>query len=99
MQTEANSSQAIVEDRFRQAAREGKTLFCAWLTINSPLLLNPIGEAGWDCILIDQQHGLGGHDAMVGCLTAAKAAGLSALVRVADNDVGLIGRALDAGAQ
>jgi 4-hydroxy-2-oxoheptanedioate aldolase len=36
---------------------------------------------------------------MVGCLTAAKAAGLPALVRVADNDVGLIGRALDAGAQ
>jgi 4-hydroxy-2-oxoheptanedioate aldolase len=49
--------------------------------------------------LIDQQHGLGGHDAMVGCLTAAKAVGLPGLVRVADNDPGLIGRALDAGAQ
>jgi 4-hydroxy-2-oxoheptanedioate aldolase len=36
---------------------------------------------------------------MVGCLTAAKAAGLPAVVRVADNDSGLIGRALDAGAQ
>src|SRR5262245_46320429 len=99
MQIEPDSSQPPVEDRFRQAAREGKTLFCAWLTINSPLLLDAIRAAGWDCILIDQQHGLGGHDAMVGCLTAAKAAGLPALVRIADNDVGLIGRALDAGAQ
>src|SRR5262249_41661282 len=99
MQVKLNSSHLVVEDRFRQASREGKTLFCAWLTINSPLLLNPIGEAGWDCILIDQQHGLGGHDAMVGCLTAAEAGGCSALVRVADKDVGLIGRALDAGAQ
>jgi 4-hydroxy-2-oxoheptanedioate aldolase len=61
--------------------------------------MDSIGDAGWDCILIDQQHGLGGHDAMVGCLTAAKAAGLPALVRVADNDQGLIGRALDGGAQ
>jgi 4-hydroxy-2-oxoheptanedioate aldolase len=61
--------------------------------------MDSIGDAGWDCILIDQQHGLGGHDAMVGCLTAAKAVGLPALVRVADNDQGLIGRALDGGAQ
>jgi 4-hydroxy-2-oxoheptanedioate aldolase len=61
--------------------------------------MDSISDAGWDCILIDQQHGLGGHDAMVGCLTAAKAAGLPALVRVADNDQGLIGRALDGGAQ
>jgi 4-hydroxy-2-oxoheptanedioate aldolase len=61
--------------------------------------MDSIKEAGWDCILIDQQHGLGGHDAMVACLTAAKAARLSTLVRVAENDPGLIGRALDAGAQ
>ncbi len=33
------------------------------------------------------------------CLTAAKAAGVPALVRVAQLDTGLIGRALDAGAQ
>lgn len=89
----------VAEDRFRQSAREGRTLFCAWLMVNSPLLIDSIAEAGWDFILIDQQHGLGGHDAMIGCLTAAKAAGMPALVRVADNDPGLIGRALDAGAQ
>ena len=99
MQIEPDSSEPLVEDRFRQSARDGCTLFCAWLTINSPLLIDSIGDAGWDCILIDQQHGLGGHDAMVGCLPAAKAAGMPALVRVADNDPGLIGRALDAGAQ
>ena len=99
MKIAPNQGQPLTNDRFRDAARDRKTLFCAWLAINSPLLLDAIGEAGWDCILIDQQHGLGGHDAMVGCLTAAKAAGLPALVRVADNDPGLIGRALDAGAQ
>jgi len=99
MQINPNSKAPRTEDRFRHAARDGRTLFCAWLTMNSPLLLDSIGEAGWDCILIDQQHGLGGHDAMVACLTAAKAVGIPGLVRVADNDPGLIGRALDAGAQ
>jgi 4-hydroxy-2-oxoheptanedioate aldolase len=67
--------------------------------MNSSSLIDPIREARWDCILIDQQHGLGGHDAMVECLTAAKAAEMPTLVRVASNDPGLIGRALDAGAQ
>jgi 4-hydroxy-2-oxoheptanedioate aldolase len=88
-----------IEDRFRRASSEARTLFCAWLTVNSSSLIDSIGDAGWDCILIDQQHGLGGHDAMVSCLTAAKAIGVPGLVRISDNDPGLIGRALDAGAQ
>jgi 4-hydroxy-2-oxoheptanedioate aldolase len=87
------------EEPLREAVLGKKALFCAWLTVNSPLLIEPIRDASWDCILIDQQHGLGGHDAMVACLTAAKAAGMATLVRVANNDAGLVGRALDAGAQ
>ena len=87
------------EDRFRKAAKEHRTLFNAWLTLNHPFLIELIGEAGWDCITIDQQHGLGGNEALVECLTAARACGLPAIVRVAEDSPGLIGRALDAGAQ
>ncbi len=86
-------------DLFRQAAQEGRTLFNAWLTLNSPFLIELIGEAGWDCLTIDQQHGLGGNETLLQCLIAARAARLPAIVRVAENDPGLIGRALDAGAQ
>jgi hypothetical protein len=64
-----------------------------------PFWSKRLGKPAGESILIDQQHGLGGHDEMVACLTAAKAAGMPALVRVADNDAGLVGRALDAGAQ
>lgn len=87
------------EDLFRQAAREGRTLLNAWLMMNNPLAIELIGEAGWDCITIDQQHGAGGNETLLACLTAAKAVGLPAIVRVANNDPGLVGRALDAGAQ
>ena len=48
------------------------------------------GQAGWDCVSIDQQHGLGGNEAMVQCLTSAKASNMPALVRVAENDLGLV---------
>jgi 4-hydroxy-2-oxoheptanedioate aldolase len=87
------------EDRFRKAAKERRTLFNAWLTFNAPFLIELIGEAGWDCVTMDQQHGLGGNETQLACLIAARAAGLPAIVRVANNDPGLVGRALDAGAQ
>jgi len=41
---------------------------------------------GRTCVTIDQQHGLGGNEAMVHCLTAAKASNMPALARVAEND-------------
>ena len=62
------------EDRFRKAAKDRRPLFNAWLTLNNPFLIELIGEAGWDCITIDQQHGLGGNEALLSCLTAARAA-------------------------
>ena len=100
IETEAKGvSASMREDRFRKAAKDRRTLFNAWLTLNNPFLIELIGEAGWDCITIDQQHGLGGNEALLGCLTAARACGLPAIVRVAENGPGLIGRALDAGAQ
>jgi len=86
-------------DRFCEVQKARRVLFNAWLSLNNPFLIELIGEAGWDCITIDQQHGLGGNEALVACLTAARACGLPAIVRVANNDPGLVGRALDAGAQ
>ena len=86
-------------DVFRQAASERRTLFNAWLMMNNPLAIELIGEAGWDCVTIDQQHGPAGNDTLLACLTAARASGLPAIVRIASNDPGLAGCALDAGAQ
>jgi len=58
-----------------------------------------MGEAGYDAVLIDRQHGLGDPSDLINCLTAARAAGLPALVRPLSPDAGLVGSALDAGAQ
>ncbi len=74
-------------------------LYTAWLSLGSPLAVEIVADAGWQAVMIDQQHGAGGHAELAACLTAAKAAGVPAMVRVAELDSGLIGRALDAGAQ
>ncbi len=76
----------------------GRPLFNAWLTLGSAFSVELAAEAGADLVTIDQQHGIGGHSEMLSCLMAAGAGGVPALVRVAVNDSGLIGRALDAGA-
>lgn len=66
--------------------------------LGSPFGVELVASAGWDIAVIDQQHGFGGQREMLAGLTAARAGGIPACVRVAWNDQALIGRALDAGA-
>ncbi len=89
----------MTKDIIREAQNNKKTILAAWASLGSPYGIELAGEAGWQVIVIDQQHGIGGNGELIACLTAARAASLPALVRVASLDEGLIGRALDAGAQ
>lgn len=82
----------------RERLAAGKPLFNGWMTLGTPFTAEIMADAGADLITVDQQHGIGGNAELVACLTAARAGGVPALVRVMENDFGLIGRALDAGA-
>jgi 4-hydroxy-2-oxoheptanedioate aldolase len=86
-------------DPLRAKLALGRPLFNAWLSLGSAFAVEIVAESGCDLITIDQQHGIGGNAEMIAALTAARGAAVPALVRVASNDTGLIGRALDAGAQ
>lgn len=88
-----------MSDLLRDALERKPTLLSAWLTIGNALSVEIVARAGVDIVGIDQQHGAGGPGELVAMLAAARAARIPALVRVASNDTGLIGRALDAGAQ
>lgn len=87
------------QDAIRSALASKPTLLTAWLTIGSALSVEIVARSGVDLVTIDQQHGAGGPAELVAMLAAARAGRVPALVRVASNDTGLIGRALDAGAQ
>lgn len=88
-----------MKDPVRDRLSQRRPIFNAWLSLGSACACELIAAAGWDAVTIDQQHGVGGNAELLACLTAARAAGTAAFVRVANNDAGLIGRALDAGAQ
>lgn len=87
------------EPDFRKLLKTHRPLHGAWLGLGSPLVVEIVAGAGWPAVIIDQQHGTGGQSDLIACLTAARAAGVPAIVRVPQLDAGLIGRTLDAGAQ
>ncbi len=84
---------------FRALLKTRRPLPAAWLGLGSSLVVETVAQAGWPAVVIDQQHGAGADGELLACLTGARAAHVPALVRVAHLDTGLIGRALDAGAQ
>ncbi|MBB5158097.1 HpcH/HpaI aldolase family protein [Saccharopolyspora phatthalungensis] len=78
-------------------ARGGESygLFCS---IPSPTLVEMIGCAGYDFVILDTEHTLVDPQQLENLIRAAEAVDLVAFVRVPEADPGAILRALDAGA-
>lgn len=72
--------------------------FGPFLKLPNPALVEIIGIAGFDFVIIDCEHGP--LDMLVAeeMVRAAKLSGLSAVIRVSENNPALISRALDIGA-
>jgi 4-hydroxy-2-oxoheptanedioate aldolase len=65
----------------------------------SPVLVECMGEAGFDFTVLDMEHCPTQLETVAHVMRAADAYGMACLVRVPDLDVPLIGRTLDLGAQ
>ena len=78
--------------------RQGTPCLNGWLSLPSAMAAETMARVGWDSLTVDMQHGV--HDFMsaVACMQGIAASGIPALVRVPQNDGGLIGQVLDAGA-
>ena len=66
--------------------------------LREPLLVEAAGEAGYDYVCIDMQHGLASYTDAVAMLQALGRSTAAPVVRVPWNEPGIIGRVLDAGA-
>jgi 4-hydroxy-2-oxoheptanedioate aldolase len=66
--------------------------------LDAPVAAERIAMLGFDYVAIDMQHGLVGFAGMVSVLTAIDAGGSVGIIRVGENSVAAIGRALDSGA-
>jgi 4-hydroxy-2-oxoheptanedioate aldolase len=69
-----------------------------WLQLPGTATAELMGTVGFPFVVVDQQHGLIGDDAVLPVLQALAATGTPAVVRVPVNEHAAIGRALDRGA-
>ena len=85
-------------DLKRRLAAGERVLGC-WLTMASPVAAEIVGLAGYDCVMIDHEHGPGGLLDAIGLMQAISATRAAPLMRVPWNDPVLIKRALDLGVE
>ena len=81
----------------RQQALDGEILVGTWLVLGSSLTAEIAGNSGFDWVVLDMEHGMGGSDSLLSQLQALAATPAAPIVRVASGDPVLIKRALDLG--
>jgi 4-hydroxy-2-oxoheptanedioate aldolase len=78
--------------------RQKPALFGTFSIIAAPEVVEIIGLAGFDAVILDTEHGPYSIEAMSRLIPAARSADLYVIARVRANEAALIGGALDAGA-
>jgi|SRR5947209_520778 len=83
---------------FRDRLRQGPPLLGTFSVIPSVEVVELIGLAGFDVVVLDMEHGAYELDNLGAVILAARARNVAPLVRVRWNEPALIGAVLDAGA-
>jgi len=83
----------------KEVLMNGKTVFGPFLKITDPAVVEIMGFAGFDFVIIDQEHGPISVQSAQDMIRAAESVNINPIIRVANNDESLILRALDIGAQ
>ncbi|MEI7025534.1 HpcH/HpaI aldolase family protein [Paenibacillus sp. y28] len=88
----------LKKNRLKQKLAEGLPVFGLLGSIPSPLVVEMVGCAGFDFIIIDTEHVMVNPETLEHMIRAAEAVELTALVRVSEPNPKEILRVLDAGA-
>ncbi len=83
----------------KKRLRAGETVHGCWLNLGSPLTAEIVGQAGFDWVLIDLEHGGGGETDVVSQLQALQHTPAAPIVRVESAASQRIHRVLDMGAE
>ncbi|HEX2277506.1 MAG TPA: aldolase/citrate lyase family protein [Candidatus Tectomicrobia bacterium] len=86
-------------NRMKQKLREGQPVFGGLLRTPEPSLVEVLGYAGYDYVVLDAEHGAHSFEALDTLILSAYASNVTPVVRINDNAPGLIMRVLDLGAQ
>ncbi|MCG8593353.1 MAG: aldolase/citrate lyase family protein [Kiloniellales bacterium] len=83
----------------KQQLRSGRPAIGCWIELMSPLAAEVVARAGYDCVVIDLEHGPGSMIDAVHIMQAVQGHGCAPLIRVPDSGQAGLKRALDAGAE
>ena len=83
----------------KQRLRNGENVLGFWTMLGSPQIVEIAALAGYDFIVLDQEHGLGDATTLAAQLHALSATQATSVVRVPWNDHVYLKRVLDAGAE
>jgi 4-hydroxy-2-oxoheptanedioate aldolase len=86
-------------NRMKQKLRAGQPVFGGLLRTPEPTLVEVLGYAGYDYVVLDAEHGAHSFEALDTLILTAYASNITPIVRVNENRPGLIMRVLDIGAQ
>ncbi len=86
-------------NHFKRAIASGKTPLGAWLSSGAPSTAEALGCLGFDFLVVDMEHTPIDTPQMIGILQAIAGTPASAVVRLPWNDMVMVKRAMDAGAQ
>jgi 4-hydroxy-2-oxoheptanedioate aldolase len=88
----------IMANKIKDIWVRGGVAVNVFLTIPSGVATEIMGQAGWDGMTVDMQHGAHDYHSAVECFQAMLRHDVTPMVRVPANEVSIIGRMLDAGA-
>ena len=89
----------LKKNYLKKALQDGKNVFGPFLKLTDPAVVEIMGFAGFDFVIIDAEHGPISMQSAQNMIRAAETANITPIIRVANNDEALILRALDIGAQ
>ena len=81
------------------ALTRGKIPLGMQVYTGNPSIIEILAYTGFDFYMLDMEHSRVNPETMEHCIRAADAAGITTIVRVIDNDPGLIRQAIESGAQ
>jgi 4-hydroxy-2-oxoheptanedioate aldolase len=93
-----NAAQAQ-PNQIRGRWSRGEAVTGTWLIVPAIESARAMGAAGFDCVIIEQQHAHIPHSALLPLIQAIELSGCTPLVRVGEEDLIGISRALDLGAR
>ena len=89
----------MIENYLKRTLNEGKVVFGPFMKFTDPAAVEIMGFAGFDFVIIDEEHGPISIENSQNLIRAAESVKITPIIRVGNNDEVLILRALDIGAQ